>query len=464
MLPRDVTSVLESAGGADFVYGDSLHFDPSEAGRFRHVLRPGWSPERLLSHCYVGDVVAVKSELVAVAGRRQLLEDLSPHERALRLAGVSRSHARAARILSAAVGFPTPPGFDVGAVQAVLDEAGIEAECTLAANGASVRVTRRVEGSPKVSVIIPTRGTRAVIGGAERVLVVEAVRQMTERLTHTNLEFVVVTDSDTPGNVVDSLRSICGERLTVVAHEGPFNFARKINSGVVRSTADYLLFVNDDIEIESTNVVETLLSHLRDPDVGMVAPLLEFGDGTVQSAGHILNPAPFDLYRGFPVDLPGGDGILRAARETSSVIAAFAMTRRSDFESVGGMCEGFPGNYNDVDYCLKLGLLGKRTIITPHARCIHFESKTRVAVPDPVATDRLRSRWDRLLRADPYGNPMLQPWEFVWKTNVDTAESLGDAFGVGVKWDSWRWFLLNTRDDRFLHRTRYYPRWTRLNE
>mgnify|MGYP003328839660 FL=1 len=59
---------------------------------------------------------------------------------------------------------------------------------------------------------------------------------------------------------------------------------------------------------------------------------------------------------------------------------------------------------------------------------------------------------------------MLQPWEFVWKTNVDTAESLGDAFGVGVKWDSWRWFLLNTRDDRFLHRTRYYPRWTRLNE
>jgi glycosyltransferase involved in cell wall biosynthesis len=344
----------------------------------------------------------------------------------------------------------------------MLDDSGVEADCTLAANAAAVRVTRKLEGSPRVSVIIPTRGTSAVIGGVDRVLVVETVRQMTERLNHTNLEFVVVADADTPGNVIDSLRSICGESLTVVMYEGDFNFARKINAGVVRSTADYLLFVNDDIEIISADLIETLLSHLLDKDVGMVAPLLEFGDGTVQSAGHILNPAPFDLYRGFPVNLPGGDGILRAARETSSVIAAFAMTTRNDFASVGGLSEGFPGDYNDVDYCLKLAMLGKRTIITPHARCIHYESKTRVAVPDPVATDRLRTRWDRLLCSDPYGNPMLQPWEFVWKTNVDTVESLQDAMGVEAEWDGSEWSGLNTLPDRHLHRTRYYPKWTRL--
>jgi GT2 family glycosyltransferase len=462
MLPADLSSLLEAAGGADFVYGDSLHFDPVKPGCFSHELRPGWSPERLLSHCYVGEVIAVRNACLGDAGGKRALAALSPHDRALRLSDKALGPTHIGQLMYAKLGTPSSPPADPAAAASALSRAGTEAECTPENGGSSVRVRRRITGTPRVAVIIPTRGTEAVINGANRTLVVEAVRQMRERLTYGNLEFVVVVDADTPAHVTARLLDIGGVSLKIVEHEGEFNFARKINIGVVHADAEYLLFANDDIEVESEDIVETLLSHLVDEDVSMVGPMLLFGDGSVQSAGHLLNPAPFDMYRGFPPDLAGGSGILSVAREVSSVIAAFALTRRRDFESVGGLCEKFPGDYNDVDYCLKLSLLGKRTVVTPHAKCIHFESKTRVARPDPVATDRLLVRWSRRLAADPFGNRKLQPWEFVWKTNVDTPESLHDAFGVAAEWDGSEWFGLNEREDRHLHRTRYYPKWVNL--
>jgi len=181
-----------------------------------------------------------------------------------------------------------------------------------------------------------------------------------------------------------------------------------------------------------------------------------FEDGTVQSAGHLLNPAPFDLYRGYPVGTPGGSEMLRVAREASSVIAAVALTRRADFVDVGGLCEEFPGDYNDVDYALKLAMSGKRTIITPYVQCRHLESKTRRAVPDGDAIARLGARWQQIIENDPLGNPGLQRHEFIWKADVDTEWSLEEAVGRRVRWDREEWDRLRSATDPRLHRTRYF--------
>jgi GT2 family glycosyltransferase len=200
-----------------------------------------------------------------------------------------------------------------------------------------------------------------------------------------------------------------------------------------------------------------LRGYLEDPGIGLVAPLLLFGDGTVQSAGHLLNPRPFDLYRGYTVESSGGGEMLKVAREASSVIAAVALTRRADFVGAGGLCEEFPGDYNDVDYALKLALGGKRTVITPYVRCRHLESKTRRAVPDSGAIARLGARWSALIENDPLGNPGLQRFEFIWKADVDTHWALNEALGRSVRWDSEEWRALQDSPDRQLHRTMYFP-------
>ena len=85
VISSTLSEEIEQVGDADFAYGDSFHFDPQDSSQFTHQLRPGWSPERLRGHCYVGDVVIASEKLVSKAGGREFLSTLSSHDRALRL-------------------------------------------------------------------------------------------------------------------------------------------------------------------------------------------------------------------------------------------------------------------------------------------------------------------------------------------------------------------------------------------
>jgi GT2 family glycosyltransferase len=187
--------------------------------------------------------------------------------------------------------------------------------------------------------------------------------------------------------------------------------------------------LNDDTEIVSPDIVETMLSYFNDSTVGLVGPMLLYDDGSIQSAGHFFNPVPYDYYRGHSADTPGASNMLRVAREVSSVIAACALTPRALFEQVGGLCTKFPGNYNDIDYALKLRMVGKRTVWTPLATCHHFESKTREPVMKPVDVAELGARWRDMLENDPYAHPALQRYQPVWKSNRPGQRSVDEAVG-----------------------------------
>jgi GT2 family glycosyltransferase len=247
--------------------------------------------------------------------------------------------------------------------------------------------------------------------------------------TYPNLDFFAVLDHDTPTDARHEIESAGGSGLSVIEFDRPFNFAEKVNLAAVQTDADYLLLLNDDTEIVSPDIVETMLSYFNDSTVGLVGPMLLYDDGSIQSAGHFFNPVPYDYYRGHSADTPGASNMLRVAREVSSVIAACALTPRALFEQVGGLCTKFPGNYNDIDYALKLRMVGKRTVWTPLATCHHFESKTREPVMKPVDVAELGARWRDMLENDPYAHPALQRYQPVWKSNRPGQRSVDEAVG-----------------------------------
>jgi GT2 family glycosyltransferase len=74
----------------------------------------------------------------------------------------------------------------------------------------------------------------------------------------------------------------------------------------------------------------------------------------------------------------------------------------------------FPVNFNDVDFCLRLRELGKRIILTPHARLLHLESVSRGRDTSSSTAPRLarelralRARWGETLADDPLYSPVL---------------------------------------------------------
>ena len=430
VISTTLMKILEQVGDADFAYADSFHFDPSDHSQFTHQLRPGWSPERLLGHCYVGDVVIATKKLVRRAGGEKFLASLTSHDRALRLSETAKSPMHLSVLLYGSPIESRIPAIDVDAVRSHCARTGIDAEVTLSADGVAVKVIRRRTSRPTVCAIMPTRGTSAEVFGTQVVLAAHSLQKFQERSTFGEVEIIVVADSETPASAIDEIAKAAGSEVSFITYNSSFNFAEKINIAAVRTDADYLLFVNDDTEIITPEIIDIMLSYFEDPTVGMVGPMLKYEDGTIQSAGHLLNPIPFDLYRGCDVRIDSGFGILNVAREVSSVIAAFSMTPRTLFNEVGGLSQLFPADYNDIDYGLKLDMLGYRTIVTPHAECFHFESKTRTPGQKPESVALLGKRWQHKIENDQYGNACLQPYQFLWKSNHDSSWSLREATGA----------------------------------
>ena len=412
---------------ADLIYGDSAHPTGIKAEPLSFVRRPGWSPERLRAHCYVGETLVVRADLVASAAMMTDLAVRHPHDRALRLGELAENIVRMPEILTMSKSQDTRPSASLTAVVEHCARQKIDATCELDAAVPSVRVKRKLTTEPSVAVIVPTRGTSAEVFGSVRVLVVEAVRSLFEKSTYQNFEVVVVADTPTPQSVLDTLREIGGARLKIIDYDRPFNFAEKNNLGAMSCESDLILLLNDDTEIITSDALEIMVAMFNDPNVGVVGPMLLFEDSTIQSAGHIFSPDPTDLYRARSPEMAGPQNLLRVQREVSSLIAACALIRRDVFEQVGGLCMGFPGNWNDIDFCLKVQLAGYRAVFTPHAHLFHFESKTRIAKRVEAEVAKLGARWGSVLDDDPYFNPKLQRYTNIWKTDSTSKQSLDEA-------------------------------------
>jgi hypothetical protein len=72
------------------------------------------------------------------------------------------------------------------------------------------------------------------------------------------------------------------------------------------------------------------------------------------------------------------------------------------FDAVGGFSTSLPGNYNDVDYCMKLRLAGCAVVYEPSATLYHFESRSRVAGILPEDVQLIQRRWLTHLVDDPF--------------------------------------------------------------
>ena len=187
---------------------------------------------------------------------------------------------------------------------------------------------------------------------------------------------------------------------------GAFNYSKANNLGVKHSPGEYLVFLNNDIEVLTPNWIDQFLYYLEQPDIGAVGALLLFPDGTVQHGGVALGcrGTADHVMRQMP-DCDGYAGSLSCAREVSAVTAACLMIRRALYEEIGGFNEHFFTHYQDVDLCLKLRARGKRIIFTPHARFVHHESLSRGKYYDLVDRNLLLDFWEPTIKkGDPYYN------------------------------------------------------------
>lgn len=390
----DIVAGLERFPRSALVYADA----PA-------LRRPDFSPLLLRSLDYLGAVrVFDLQSLRSVDALAEGVGALEVWEAGLRLARAGAEVLHLSEPLTSRE--PRPGPTDAASVVAML--AGELSACGLDAMiepgpGGAASIEYHSSRRPKVSIVIPTRGSSAEVWGRSRVLVVEAVRSVIERSTYTEIEFVVVADADTPPGVLEDLAVLAGERLTIVPWTAPFNFSAKMNRGAVHATGEYLLLLNDDVEVIAADWIERMLALAVQRGIGLVGAHLYFEDGTLQHAGHVYRRGePTHAAIGWSDDRSDPIGSIRFDREVSGATAACAMLSAETYRAVGGMSTLLPGNYNDVDLCMKVRARGLRTVVTPGARLHHFESKTRDATVTDVELDIVRGRWGAWLEREAF--------------------------------------------------------------
>jgi GT2 family glycosyltransferase len=420
-----VAAALPADDSVNVVYSDHDLMRPD--GRCAWPMyKPDFSLERLRHHNYITHLVVARRSLVdEIGGFTPGTDGAQDHDLLLRLAEVAAPFGHIPEILlhwrqapnSSALDSANKPAAissEVRAVSAHLDRCGIDAEVTETDQPGVVRTRRRIEGRPVVSVVIPTRGTRGRVWGAERILVHDAVASMVGREDQVDLEFVVVLDAGSEPVIERGLRRLAGEALRVVHYDRPFNFSDKINEGVLAATGEYVLLLNDDTEMIEPGSVAEMVGLAQQSDVGMVGAKLLFDDGTLQHGGHLYHGTITHSLLGWASSHPGPYNMSNVVRECVGATAAGSLMRRDVFLDVGGMNTDFPANYNDVELSMVVRAAGFRILWTPYACWYHFESRSFSHPIDPAETALIEERWGPELYVDPYSNPNLTPGRNDW--------------------------------------------------
>lgn len=301
------------------------------------------------------------------------------------------------------------------ALQEHLDRCGLAATAEGTENACFYHVAYEVADEPLVSILIPNKDSVKVLSRC-----IESVEQKT---TYRNFEIIVIENNSVQDETFAYYREVQEryDNVRVVTWDGPFNYSAINNFGAKHASGEYLLLLNNDVEVIEAGWMSAMLGLCQREDVGVVGAKLLFPDDTVQHAGVMMikcasandNAGPMHVFSHLDRDDPGYMRRAQLVQDLSVVTAACLMTKRSVFDALGGLNEDFVVAFNDVDYCLRVREMGKLVVFTPDALLYHYESFSRGADTLDANVERfireqgkMRSTWSRYyVQGDPYHGP-----------------------------------------------------------
>ena len=244
---------------------------------------------------------------------------------------------------------------------------------------------------PRVSIVIPTLGS-ALIGKC-----LESLRQnIGASIAH---EIVIVANGPSAFPLANAAMT-ASAAVRVVHAAANLGFAAGCNRGAAESSGEFLVFVNDDVEVLPGWLEALVDTADRHPDAGAIGSLMLAADGTIQEAGSIVwrDGSTMGVGRGGSV----GTSPYGFLRRVDYCSACSLLVRRRQWEALGGFDDGyFPAYYEDVDLCFALAQAGFHTLVDPRSRAIHHESSSSTAPRKYFLAlrnrERFRRKWSRAL-------------------------------------------------------------------
>jgi|GEM_PF-1149221 len=405
----------ESDEKTDLMYSDHDVFS-EESGHINPWFTFNWSPDLLLSQNFIKGFYFASVNLFLKMYQTQMSKqefarkiDTSPAWRygvLLNLGSMAGSISRIPEILWS---YPLESDeklndeyqAECDEIQSFLSNHGLDAMVKKYHNGQIRQINWALASEPKVSIIIPTTGNLQYLK--------TCLDSLTGITAYRNFEVIVLDNGR--GKFPDGIDYARSKGMKVIGVNEDFNWAKLNNIGVRNADGEFLLFLNDDIEITDPMWLTAMVSLAKRKDIGVVGSLLLYPNKTIQHAGVFLVDHGGGARHLFYKQKPG-DGIYhhldQCVREVSANTGACMMVSQQIFDEIGGFDENLALVGNDIDFCLKCLDAGYRNLWTPYSKLIHHESISRKATPIHKDENTMWERWGNHFRkGDYYYNPNL---------------------------------------------------------
>jgi GT2 family glycosyltransferase len=197
--------------------------------------------------------------------------------------------------------------------------------------------------------------------------------QSLRKLTYKDVE-VIVVDNYSPDDPSQTITTSFPE-VKYIRSEINLGFAGGNNLGIKHSTGDYIMFLNNDTEVDPSFLEPLVELFETNPDAGLASSkILYFNSGgVIQYAGSTcINPFTGRNKRiGF---MEKDHGQYNSIRETDLGHGAAMMVPRKVIDKIGVMPEFFFLYYEEVDWCESIKRAGYKIYFVPQSQVYHKES------------------------------------------------------------------------------------------
>lgn len=407
------------------VYTDEDKIDDTGC-RFDPHFKPDWNYDLLLSQNYISHFTVIRSDIIEqVGGLRHNVEGAQDYDLLLRIIAQFNDYivSHVPRVLYHWRAIPgstamSPHEKDYTSRSGLV--ALVDYHCSVCdkvekVSQATLPNTYRhywpILGEPPlVSLLIPSRDNFLFLK--------RCIDSILEKTDYQPYEIIVINNASVCKKTLGYLDSISkNSKIKVLNWNKPFNYSAINNFAALHSAGSVLGLINDDTEVINRSWLREMVSQVERVDVGCVGAKLYYPNDTIQHAGVILGIGGVagHGHKYFSRNDHGYFSRLRLVHNVSAVTGACLLVKKEVYFQVKGLEEEYlPVAFNDVDFCLKVGELGRRNIWTPFAELYHHESISRGSdnsmtkkIRARKEVDYMREKWGSLLDADPLYNPNL---------------------------------------------------------
>lgn len=428
----EAAAYLEKYPQTDMLYTDEDKVTEDLSAHFQPHLKPDFNLDLLRSNNYICHFLIVKRTLALRAGEfRQEYEGAQDYDFVLRCADQACRighvpeilyHWRTSRSSTADNPASKMYAYDAGkrAIEAHLQRRGEKGEVSLKKDLGFYRVVYPVKKQERISVVIPSKDQWETLKAC-----LDSIR---EKTTYPDYEIIVVENNSREPETFAYYKTIDGkDNIRVITWDKPFNYSAINNFGIRHASGQYVICLNNDIQVITGGWMEELLGVCQREEVGVVGAKLYYPDDTIQHAGIVVGIGGIagSLFVGMKRERSGYLHKASLMQDLSAVTAACMMVKKKAFEEAGGFEEKLAVAFNDVDLCLKIREKGYLVVYDPYVEMYHYESKTRGREDTKEKVRRfqgeieyMRTRWIGILKeGDPCYNKnlSLSKWNYSLK-------------------------------------------------